>query len=227
MSAPEYVAGGPPYACPDCGENYQRLSQHWAMSSECSPPPLSDEQMAALAGLRLAGAETYGASDSVRPKFRVVTASRPRAIWWHEQLGWLSAGVRVDRADREEREDTVQLTTHAHHDLSRLDWELPPSELSLTPLMARAWLSHSGGISFGSGSDSPRLSWGHEDAAWRERVAGLLRAAGFDARVTDDRVLLTVESTHAFQEYAGEPVPGAEHKWAATREEYERLIDSQ
>ena len=218
-------------SCPDCGEQYQRLAQHWAMSSECSAPPIPTDSHAVLTGLGLAGATIYGAANSANPKFRVTSNVRCRVEWWNSELGWLSTGVRDHRPERSAdsyvRDPGYQMTTLAHSDLNHYTWTLgegiPPRELSLSPLAVRAWLSHMGGLSF---EPNARLSFSAKPSAERrERLATLLRSldCGLDPTVTDTVVSLSVAETKRLQEFAAPAAPGAEYRWARTEDEYERL----
>lgn len=217
--------------CPECGGGpYRRLAQHWAMSSECSPPVLSAQMREVVTGLSLAGASIYGGPGSTNPKFRAVTTVRKRALWWHEQLDWLSSGVREHRPERSasgRRQQGYQLTTLAHPALSRYSWTLgegvPPLDVELSPLTVRAWLSHGAGLSF---RPAARISFGSRaSAARRERIAALLQSLpiGLEPETTDNVVYLSVSETERLQAYAAPPAPGSEYKWAADQIEYNRL----
>jgi hypothetical protein len=213
----EYIAA-PHRECPGCGGDYQRLARHWT-SGACTPPPVEDSTHELLTGLVIGNATASGNGQhnhAVLP-----TQHRPFALWVHDQLGWLSHGVR--RKDPDDKRPQYRVRTHAHHALDRYrEWyaggtKRIPEDVTLTPRIARAWYACDGGLEWPREESPPRIAFSAAIDGRREDVARLLREAGYGPNVYDRRARLSIPATERFVEWIGDPVPGVEHKWTGDR----------
>lgn len=211
----------PPFECPECGDDYHRLGRHWG--STCDSV-LSAHQRSVLAGLALSGSTVDDGSIIVQ------TTKRALIEWTVDELDWLAGTLtRIDDGDAEHAA-VYRLQTPKHWGVERYEgWSSdgPPAENELDATAARVWWAYAGGLEWHGKYDSQRTATisaeADDRAAWLLRVLG---TAGVDATRTGKRVQWHGEQLREWLEWIGEAVPGAEYKWAATREEYERLRSS-
>lgn len=119
-----------------CGENYDRIAQHWAFNPS-HRPTLSDKQWEICVGLLLG--DGCLVDDASEGALVVGTKNEEFLSWLDEELGWLSGGY------TEQSNGMFRLRTVAHPELTELrGWywtgekEFPP-ELELTPIMFEMW----------------------------------------------------------------------------------------
>lgn len=206
----------PPFECPECGSEYARLGQHWAMG-DCDPV-VSGDQHAVLQGLLLAGAHaTDGAVIGQ-------TSSQQLAEWTTRELGWLAGRLTRVRFDEPEKSPIYRLRTPSHWAVETYeDWtDSPPSEYELSPRAGRVWWAYAGGLQWHGDYNSQRtaaisaLDDGRAD--WILRV---LADVGVDATRAGKRVQWHGEQLREWLAWIGDPVPGAEYKWASSPVTYQ------
>lgn len=205
--------------CPECGDEKERIAQHWAMSS-CGYPDVSDEQRAVLDGLVLSGATITG--NGSNRHLTVGTTNEHLAAWTADRLGWLCHGVRTESHDGD-REDVYRVRTPAHPAINRYErWaklpensgRAPPERFALEPDAARVWWAYAGGLEWPGAYDSTREAVFSADRDERaEWIVRVLDRAGFDPSYMDRRVKLPPRDTTDFLEWIGAPVSGVQHKW--------------
>lgn len=216
--------------CPQCGQQYQRLSSHWSHpNTECDYPDIPDESRQLVAGLVLAAGSVSG--NGQNRHVRIGTVTDVLAEWTADRLGWLCQSVRSEPSAGDETIHVVR--TVAHPDLNRYerwptlpdsDGRRPPEHFALRPLAARTWWAYAGGLEWAGPYNSQRrgvVSAKYDDRAkW---IRDLLDNAGVDSRRADRRVVIPPSELATFLQWAGDPVPGVEYKWAASQIEYRAL----
>jgi len=211
--------------CPGCGDAYERAASHWS-NSACGYPEISAEQRAVLDGLMLGGANVDGQGSNRH--LLASTTSPLLAEWTAEQLDWLHHGTRTDHGAGD-HQDVYRVRTPAHPAINRYErWgdgetRAPPDNYDLTPLAGRVWWAYAGGLQWQGEYNSQRtatISALNDDrGAW---VQHILSTAGIDATRVGKRVQWHGQQLRDWLDWIGDPVPGAEHKWA-TRVEYRAL----
>lgn len=216
-------------SCPCCGEEKERIAQHWAMSS-CGYPEVPTEKRRLLDGLVLSGATVAGNGNN---RHLTLGSTNEQLIeWLADEVGWLCHGVRAEPG-RGRRETMFNLRTPAHPLLNRYErWDhigeaggrTPPAEFTLTPGTARVWWALSGGLQWSGDYDSQRQGTfsakADGKARWIQRV---LRSAGFEPTRVSTRVQLSPRPLSRWLDWIGMPIPGVTYKWARTKPEYHRL----
>jgi ribosomal protein S27AE len=212
--------------CPACGDAYERVASHWS-NSACGYPQISVRQRAVLDGLVLGGANVDGQGSNRH--LLASTTSESLAEWTADQLDWLHHGTRTDHDDAADHQDVCRVRTPAHPAINRYErWgdgetRAPPDDYELTPLAGRVWWAYAGGLQWQGDYDSQRTATisalDDDRGAWVQRV---LATAGIDATRTGKRVQWHGQQLRDWLDWIGDPVPGAEHKWA-TRVEYRAL----
>jgi hypothetical protein len=178
-----------------------------------------------LAGLVIGNATATG--NGQHNHVVLPTQHRPFALWVHDELGWLSHGVR--RVEPDEKRPQYRVRTHAHHALDRYrEWygiggKRIPEDVALTPPVARAWYACDGGLEWRRKDSPPQITFPAAVDDRREDIARLLREAGYDPNVYERRVRLSVPETERFVGWIGDPVPGVEHRWMRDRTVARRL----
>ncbi|WP_188976805.1 hypothetical protein [Halocalculus aciditolerans] len=185
-------------------------------------PVLSGEQRAVVEGVVLAGAHV-----SDRGGLIIQTVRRDLAEWTVDALGWLAGSLTRVTDDNPMHQPMYRLETPTHWQLERYeDWtggRGPPVEYELSSRAGRVWWAHGGHLEFAddgayrigriSAEADPKAVW----------VVRLLGDVGVDADRWHNYVQLTSDDLDNWLAWIGDPVPGVEHKWATSREEYERL----
>lgn len=167
--------------CPSCGQRYERLAQHWAMSSVCDYPLLSDHTEQILMGILMGDGTVHSPPSANNARLEVTNINRHFLNWMDEELGWLSNGVRLKRTAEEIREENLRsnhdrfatadyairdqyvLTTARHPFVNELDnWygdnqKRYPPDLKLNPTTLKLWYVCDGTLLWGnSGHKRPQ-----------------------------------------------------------------------
>lgn len=220
MVTPEYLRE-PPFECPECGDEYQRLGRHWGSSCD---PMLSSHQRSVLAGLALSGSTIDDGSIIIQ------TTTRPLIEWTADQLGWLAGSLARIEDVSDNREPIYRLTTPKHWGVERYEgWSSdgPPAEYELDATTARIWWGYAGGLQWQGDYDSQRTATfsalDDDRADWIQRV---LADAGIDATRAGKRVQWHGDQLWGWLDWIGERVPGAEYKWAERRLAYRAWADA-
>lgn len=100
--------------CPECGESYRRLAQHWAMSSSCSYPALPERWLGLLTGILMGDGTIHDPPSAANTRVDVCNICVTFLQWVDEKLEWLSNGVTLHRTSDEIRAE------NARSDLDRI-----------------------------------------------------------------------------------------------------------
>jgi len=209
--------------CPECGQDKERVAQHWAMSS-CGYPKVPDERRELLDGLVL-GSGTISGNGSNR-HLTIGTTSKTLAEWTAEQLGWLHHGTRVDHPGGD-RDPIYRVRTPAHPAINRYErWgtprdnRAPPDSYQLTPRAGRVWWAYAGGLQWQGEYDSQRTATisALDDgrARWIRRT---LATVAIDATRAGKRIQWHGQQVRDWLSFIGDPVPGVEYKWRESESE--------
>jgi hypothetical protein len=239
--------------CPGCGDSYERLAQHWAMSADCSYPPLDRRRHEILSGLLMGDATVHNPPSAANPRMEVHSVNSRFLEWIDEQLAWLSNTVTLRRTSDEIREanrssalerfasvdyeirDQYLLTTRRHTELNRYaEWYTEeqkrfPEDLRLQPITLKLWYVCDGNLLWGTKGHTRPQVW---ISAYNEKdreafVRGLFDPTPITPTFHEGRLMLTSDETEWFFEYVGEPVPGFEYKFeTGSKEMYEELKEA-
>lgn len=231
--------------CHDCGGAYDRLTMHWQRSS-CERLQFTSSQIEMMTGLLMGDGDVHRRDDP-NPLFRIRMTNKEFLDHLDDELGVLSNGVFLDRsadqmADRalknqsaevpgfetvneENYNDLYGLRTVSHPDLHRFSsWYTTgekrfPSDLSLTPEIARMWYVCDGWLASDSTStDSDRIMFKASNESDRtEFLVKLIEDSGFSAGFSRNSLQISAYDTERMIDWMGEAPPGFEYKWDIDR----------
>lgn len=221
-----------PEECPNCGEEFVNMGQHWK-SSNCEYPELSNRQEDLLRGILMSDASVQF-DDNNRLIIKMTTIDF--LDWFAEQLDVIchskypvlyqtsdeskenarkSFGDSV-REDSEYKEK-YQVLTRSHPFMNEFDdWYVPEKryplgDLELTPTVAKMWYCGDGRLDETKGRASIACT---NEADRIDEVADLIREQGFDVNTTRNGVIhVPPRDTPAFLDWMGDAPPDFEYKW--------------
>lgn len=228
--------------CNDCGDEYQRIGQHWAMSS-CEPLQLSDEQKQIVTGLMM-GDGTISRSNKGTCRIEANMISKEYLEYLDSQFPLYGSGVRLvnsaeenakrDResgfnpsAEADDYSDTYRWTTVTSTTFDAFgDWydsgeKVWPSDIELTPTVLKHLYCGDGYYRDDDRHDNITISMNNEKGA-KEKVAQMFEDADlpvprwveYSERGRDDcTARFSKDESTELLEYMGEPLPGFEYKW--------------
>jgi len=228
--------------CPDCGGTYQRIAQHWSLSS-CQSPELSDEQYEILVGL-LMGDGTVGFSTKGTPRIEVNMITEEYLHHLDSKFPVYGKGVRlVNSAEENARRDresgfnpsadlsnysnTYRWSTMMSDVFSDFgDWyssgeKVWPSDISLTPMTLKHLYCCDGYYRNTDTHDYITIAMNNERGNL-SKVEQMFADSGLPAPTwqnydngdrNDCTARFTKSQSLTLWEYMGEPLPGFEYKW--------------
>lgn len=203
--------------CPDCGEDYTQLSQHWRLSS-CSTPDLTDRQIEILTGLML-GDGRLVRKDGRKPYFSVSNTAKNFLEWFDNEMGVLGQGVRKHGEPEEEHHSQpYTCSTRSHEGLSRFtkwyDSDVDViSEVDLTPLVAKCWYVSDGTILKPDKKRPTARITSRKTDEKKEKMRKLFVEQGFSPTWSNTQLFFDAGDTEKLLEWMGEPLPGFQYKF--------------
>jgi hypothetical protein len=146
--------------CPDCGEDYQQLGNHWSLSESCSHPNLTEKQIETTVGLMMGDGYINNNSKNCSLQIKTITPN------YLENLDTLfrcmGRGVKLKRTSKEaakqNRErgfdanakeenysDVYFWSTRSHPKFNEFrEWyssgeKIWPEDIELTPTVLKHW----------------------------------------------------------------------------------------
>lgn len=213
--------------CPVCGQEYKQIGIHWANSTDCDYPEITDEENDILRAVLLAGGTlTDQNGAALNPFVRYDTVSKAEAEWLTEQLGYLAV------SPRQVTRDGVQyyrVKSRHHPDLTQLTHVMPvggdtrtlPVGIDLSSTLARTLYVLVGALKPANHA-IPRPAI---QRSYIEDDAAIARAFDpFAPRVYEKYVLLGAVFKW-FDHIGRDPVAHAGEKWLDF-EDYEAIADT-
>lgn len=229
------------YICHDCGNEYQRIGQHWSLSS-CQYPDLSVEQEEALVGLMM-GDGTLAHSDKGTPRIQANMTNVEYLQYLDTLFPLLSSGVRqVNTAEENARRDketgfNPSASADNYSDTYRwstvtaetfdmfTDWYVSGEkvwpERAFTPTSLKHLYCCDGYRHDSQSHDNITISMNNESDS-TEKVEQMFVSADlpnpswqvYDKNGrTDVTARFTKSDSEHLWDYMGEPLPGFEYKW--------------
>jgi hypothetical protein len=229
------------YECPDCGDEFSRLGQHWAMGL-CQPPELSDYQKEVLTGLLMGdGTVSQSAKGTVRIEANMV--SDKYLMYLDDQFPVYGRGVRrVYTAEENAKRDRESgfnetATSDNYSDTYRwstmmapvfneyADWYESGKKVWPNTEFTSTILKHlycCDGYRHDSSSHDNIIISMNNEVSNTEKVESMFSRAGLPVPSwqiyekngrTDCSARFTKDESQQLWEYMGEPLPGFEYKW--------------
>jgi hypothetical protein len=224
--------------CPTCGNEYDRLAQHWAVGS-CDYPSLPDEWVEVLTGVLMGDGTVHWPDSARNARLQVTNISRPFLEWLDERLNWFSTGVSLKRTSAEitaenarsshERfssltydiRDQYELSTRRHPELNRFaswyedGYKRFPADIELTPRVLKQWYVCDGSLLWGTaGHQRPNLWLSCSDAEDRStRLSMLFNGDPPSPSIRENRIMFGADETETFFEYVRPEQPGYGYKF--------------
>ncbi|MFB6160808.1 MAG: hypothetical protein ABEJ61_06485 [Haloferacaceae archaeon] len=228
--------------CPTCGDEYDRLAQHWAVGA-CECPSVPDGWIETITGV-LMGDGTIHRPDSARNARRQVTnVSRSFLEWLDERLDRSSTGVSLWRTSAEIAEENARssherfsslaydgrdqyvLSTRRHPVLNQfVSWyddgdRRFPHDLEPTPYILKQWCVCDGSPPWGTaGHQRPSLRMSCPNAADRpSRVAAPFEDTPLSPSINEERITFNADEAETFLDYVGSGQTGYDDKFVTER----------
>lgn len=220
--------------CPQCGNTYDAVTRHFALSSSCSYPNLTPQQQEVLTGILLARGGIQSPNEG-NGSVRVTDRNKEVLEWLWNQLGWLGGSVREKELDTFDEVDaspvgtTFELRTYSHPDFSywRDRWYADdgsrrvPHRVTRTRRMIRATFALTGEYTPPSEESRAhvRVAFGRtkpDGETLRQLFAGFGPniTRELDHKTGTEQVQVRLQNVVAFFDYIGwNSVRGAEHNW--------------
>jgi len=150
-----------PKVCNQCGNEYQKIGNHWVQNSSCSHKKFTDYQREIITGL-LMGDGWVGNSSGENPQLQVEMTSPNYLQYIADKFGILGSGVRLTKTAAESAEnarqsganpnsreenysDKYRWVSISHPELHEFnDWygsgeKVWPKDIQLTPTVLKHW----------------------------------------------------------------------------------------
>jgi len=224
--------------CPQCGEGYKNVSQHWNYSS-CERPSFTHHQREIITGL-LMGDGNIDRGRGRKPRLRAKMVSPNYLEYLHMEFGILSTEVRLSNTAEEMRENarSTNSVVSEHHNLSDVySWstvrhpelqefsgwyssgeKVWPESIELTPTVLKHWYCGDGNWSNNGSHNYIQISMKNEEQN-TDKADNMFNSVGLPSPSTYNtsgggcEALFTVEQSQQLWEYMGEPLPDFEYKW--------------
>jgi len=218
--------------CKDCGNEYSRITTHWSQTS-CKYPEVSDDELELFEGLLLGDGTIPDISNTKRNNtFLAVEMVTPRFLYWLVEQSQLFTKPRLkdEYVNNNNWNATYVAQTISIPEISdiRNRWypkgkKKYPTELTLTPFMAKLWYCGDGGLNWSGDTTAYANIKCSNESANVENLLELFREHGFGPTFRQERICFNSD-TKEFLEWIGKPLPGFEYKWETTdRGSYDEL----
>lgn len=225
--------------CGYCGEQYQRIAQHWAFN-ETHRPKLTEYQHEVAKGLILGDGNVNYNEDS-NPTIRCNMTNKPFLNFLDDVFGQLSLGVKLLRtaeqeakrnrdrgwsvdADPGDYRDIYHWESRRHPGFREFEeWYATgekrfPEDLELTPTAMKVWYVGDGCLTPDSGLRSCAVALNNERGNKQKILSIFDRSPVPSPSIwyegdTNTYVRWDVESGSRLFESMGDPLPGFDHKW--------------
>jgi len=229
--------------CHECGNEYQKIAQHWS-ASNCTYQQFSDYQHDVLTGLLMG--DGWLSTCNKRPRISVELITKDYLTYLaNEVFPVCSGGVNLKRTAKEAAEvsrkagfrpnakaenysDIYSWQTTSHPELEQYrEWystgeKCFPEDIELTPTMLKTWYVCDG---FVHNDRYPGIALSNEHGA-RDKIDNMFREQGltdyyWKVSKTDDKHATKPNATVRFRtagadnffRYVGSPPPGFEYKF--------------
>lgn len=212
------------YQCSQCGRYFDQLNSHWARS-DCTHPPLSDQQKDIAIGMVLGDGYIDHTNDKANPRLQTGMVNGSFVKWLSDKFGQFSASVR--RENRENYSANKPNTEHYDYDdvfrwaTNRHPWfnELKswygggektfPEVIDLTPTITKVWYCCDGAL---QSNHSVRI-YTHNENSRIDTLCDWFSEIGFNALSKDGYIDFRTAESEQLLEWMGSPPDGFSYKW--------------
>lgn len=222
--------------CPNCGNEYSRIGQHWAMS--CGYPNISEDKRYIFSGLLMGDGYIPNCSDG-NSQMRIRMVNEDFLCWLDSEISWLSCGVRFIKSAKDSAKDMrnrgyrpnakeknysdvyeLNTRTHPYFTSLRNSWYTPNKKFNKTViphnyLTYKMWYVTDGGLCKRESRNPYAYFRMDSNSHFAKTISTRLSNIGIESNVRDggNVLAITTESTPDFLDYIGEPIKGFEYKW--------------
>lgn len=201
--------------CPTCYGEYERLGRHWRT---CGYPEIPQQWKEILTGL-LMGDGCVTTRDET-PKFILEMTCQPFVEWVRNRLWWMFSDLQEAGKTRVGNQ-RHRICSYTHEGLTEFaDWYVEgekryPSDLELTPLMAKMWYVTDGGLrQRKSEGANPRCAIAcHNESSRPEYLISLFEECGFSPSFNGGALVFSVKESKRLLDWMGTPPRGFGYKW--------------
>jgi len=221
----EYLGTMTTTNCPECGESYKRIGNHW-QHNPSHIHSFTDKQDAIIRGLILGD----GHIDKNGKNAYVIVASTQKRFleWLSLWFPVISRDVSLSKTtdeliaqntesewvktpeDDADYNDLYRWETSRHRDFN--DYSNSVDSVNhLCALSLKVYYVSDGTLAKAGSHHRPQFRV--TDDVRAERIADLIRDVGFTVTVSPGNIFIKQGETDRFFEYIGNPIPGFEDKW--------------
>jgi len=226
--------------CTQCGNEYQRIGQHWSLSSDCSHPSFTDHQREVITGLLMGDGCIHKAKNG-NPYLVCSMISENYLQHIDDQFGVFGNVVSLkmtaaesaehvretgfdQNADADDYQDLYRWRSIRHPELQEFaDWyasgkKVWPESIELTPTVLKHWYCGDGNWNNSGTNNYIRIAMANE-VNNTDKVnqlfenAGLPSPSNYDISENNCIAEFTVDKSRELWQYMGEPLPDFEYKW--------------
>jgi len=228
--------------CPECGEEYKSLGNHWSWNLS-HRPELTQKQLEVTKGLLMGDGSINNSGKNYR--LETIMVSQNYLKYLDNVFGCLGTGVSLYKtaaknakenrnsgfsssAKEQNYSDLYQWRTRKHPRFNQFyDWyssgeKVWPKDIELTQTVLKHWYVGDGDYDNSGKNDYMRITMSNETenigkVSQYFTNAGLPKPSNYSIRENDYtgycRAKWTVEDSYELWDYMGEPLPDFEYKW--------------
>lgn len=219
--------------CPICGDDYQRLGQHWAMGGH--QPTITGRMDQILLGLMLGDGTIHHPPSSKNVQVQVSSINKTFVKWLSDELGWLSNGWTLKQRSDKVREgsgfskrdgeydirDQYIMTTRRHSGLNHLkDWYSDGRAgiidgIELSRIAFSVWFVSDGCLFWSNdGHVNPSISISSRVACNHpQRIKDMFGPLDVTPQIRNGRISFNVGDSKVLFEFLGDPIAGFDYKY--------------
>lgn len=186
--------------CPSCGKNFERIGQHWSMSSSCEYPELTANQKDIITGVLMSDGYIDHGRNEENPRLAVKMITPDYLYYLDKEFPALGTGVKLcltaeesakqnrktgfsTNAKSENYSDVYRWQTRGHPELQEFsDWyssgeKVWPENIGLTPTVLKHWYCGDGYWNNNSSQNHIKICMANE-VENIEKVNKIFKSAG-------------------------------------------------
>jgi hypothetical protein len=226
------------FNCPECGEKYDKLGNHWQYRPS-HRPKITQKQLEIVKGLLMGDGCIYHKSKNAHLETDMTSINYLKYL--NDVFGSLSNGVELHKtngeaakrdrnsgfnpkAKKENYSDLYRFKTRSHPKFNEFrEWyssgeKVWPEDIELTPTVLKHWYVGDGCHVNENQSSYIKISMMNESKNINKVIkyfsnSGLPKPSNHNIQENSCGVFWTVEDSYKLWDYMGEPLPDFEYKW--------------
>lgn len=215
--------------CPNGCGSYTNLAKHWAQSSSCDYPEVSEHQLDVIKGLLMGDGSINLQNQRWSGRLELSVVSEDFAYEAAEELGWLTNRVSVRQKSGISKNEQYRLLTYSHPVFRELynKWypdseKRFPDRLEMNHTILRFWYLGDGSLKF-TVADTPYVSIRvNNEADRKDYLVSLFDQLGYKATCSSNEIRVSTDDTKELLSNI-DSVDDLSYKWETDKERYENM----